>query len=212
MLTSIRVVSWEAGGTRAPEAIQKNTTILIDTATNMPNIKQRVLGKGMINSFLVPKFFPVFLSSCLPVKKFRNSVNSVKNSAFSFQHNFLLDAFDAQGASGGGIGLDENAVGLETPARDVKFVRQQRAVLLQHAGYIAPDDRVMRAAEPGVGQVGGAVGQDLIVGGLDVGVGADDERGHAVEGAPHGDFLGGRRGVGIEQGAGGFPLQLFDLG
>ena len=79
-------------------------------------------------------------------------------------------------------------------------------------GDVAPDDRFVRAGESGVGEIGGAAGKDLVVGGLDVRVGADDERGEAIHGAAKGDFLRGRLGVEIDEDAGRLRFNFRDLG
>ena len=70
----------------------------------------------------------------------------------------------------------------------------------------------MRAAKSGVGEVGRAAGKNLVVGGLDVRVGADDERGEAVHGASESDFFRGRLGMKIDEDAGRLLLQFLDLG
>ena len=103
-------------------------------------------------------------------------VNSVSQLAFTF--SWMRSMRSARPVTV--VGLDENAVGLQALARDVEFVRQQRAIFLQHARDVAPDDRLVRAAQSGIGQVGRAAGKNLVVGGLHMGVRADDERGEAV--------------------------------
>ena len=85
------------------------------------------------------------------------------------------------------------------------------AEALRGAGHEAFDDGIdlsaehafMRAGEAGIGQVGGAVGEDLFVRRLHVGVGSDHGADAAVEQAPHGNLLGGSLGVDVDKDDGG---------
>ncbi len=58
---------------------------------------------------------------------------------------------------------------------------------------------VVVAGHAGVGEVGGAAGENLMVGGRHVGVGADDEARPAVEVVGHALLLGSRLGVDVDQ-------------
>jgi hypothetical protein len=61
------------------------------------------------------------------------------------------------------------------------------------------DDGVVRAGHAYVGLVGGAVGEDALVGGGDVGVGAEDGRDAAVEIPAEGDIFRCGFGVDVER-------------
>ena len=61
------------------------------------------------------------------------------------------------------------------------------------------DDRIVRPGHADVGQVGGALRQDALVGGLHVRVRADDRRDLAVEVPAHRDLLRGRLGVEVDE-------------
>src|SRR5690606_2070843 len=69
------------------------------------------------------------------------------------------------------------------------------------------DDRIAGPAHADVGDVGRAAGEDTFVGGLDVGMGADDGGAAAVEVPAHGDLFGGGLGVHIHQDTRGLAPQ-----
>jgi hypothetical protein len=66
-------------------------------------------------------------------------------------------------------------------------------------GDFAAENGMDRAAHAGVAEKRGAAGEDLLVGGLRMGVGAADGGNLAIEKAAHGDFLTGRLGVDIDE-------------
>ena len=73
------------------------------------------------------------------------------------------------------------------------------------------DDRVVRSGHADVGQIGGALGQDPLVGRLHVRVRADDCRDLAVEKPAHRDFLRGGFGVEVHEDDAGAVTQRLDL-
>src|SRR5437879_4104052 len=88
---------------------------------------------------------------------------------------------DPQRQPGGVVGLDRDTAErrgaerrFEAPRRNAGRKAPQWLVLL-HA-----DDGVVIAGHAGVGHVGGAAGEDLVIGGRHMGVGADHETGAAV--------------------------------
>ena len=105
----------------------------------------------------------------------------------------------ASGEAGRVVGDDQQAA-----ERGLAFGGRQAL-----AGHVGPeagggallghaDDAVVVAAHAGIGLVGGAAGQDGVVGGGHVGVGADDEADAAVEAVRVGELLAG--GLGVEVG------------
>ncbi len=81
-------------------------------------------------------------------------------------------------------------------------------------GLLLPDadDRAVAAGHPRVGDVGRAAGEDLLVGGRDVGVGPDDGRNAAVEVPAEGLLLRGRLGVEVDDDDRRLLPQGLDLG
>lgn len=106
------------------------------------------------------------------------------------------------------VDLDKKAVGLKTSPGDVEAPGKERAVFKEHTVDVATDDGFVRAGKPGVGEVGGATGEDLVIGCLDVGVGADDDGDFAIERAAHGNLFGSGFAMEVNKDAGCFRTQL----
>ena len=122
------------------------------------------------------------------------------------------DPLDAQGLPAARIDLDDDSLQLR--------VELCRLEPLGHAGEeladddlgLDADDRFGGAGHPQVGDVGGAPGEDALVGGLDVGVGADDRAHPTVEKPAEGDLFAGRLGVDVDDPHAGLAGDGLDLG
>ena len=124
----------------------------------------------------------------------------------------FADADDREGAAREGIDFDEGAAKEGGAGGDGEAGGQGGDEAAQHGGDVAADNAFGGAAHAGVGEVGGAAGEDGFVGGLDVGVGADDGGDAAVEEAAHGDFFAGGFSVEVEKDDGGFLAEGGDFG
>lgn len=96
------------------------------------------------------------------------------------------------------IGLYEDAAEyVGRLARDGDATRSSMQEAIEDALSIGTDHRVSAAAHADIGEVGGARWEDLFVGGLDMGVGADYRAHPTIEVATHGIFFTGCFGVDI---------------
>jgi len=109
------------------------------------------------------------------------------------------DRFDTAGQARAVVGLDEDAAdGRRTEGRLVTALAYLGGEPAQRLFLLVADDAVVVGAGPGVGLVAGAAGQDLAVGGRDVGVGAHHQRGAAVAVVAHGHLLAGGLAVHVD--------------
>ena len=85
-----------------------------------------------------------------------------------------------------------------SPVATSKWAGTQVSVADKDAIVAAAEDRVVRAGHADVGLIGGAVLEDLLVGGGDVGVRAEHGRDPAVEVAAQELLVAGRLGVDVD--------------
>src|SRR6266508_2019625 len=104
---------------------------------------------------------------------------------------FTVDSLDRSSPSGGRINVNQYGIECHGSGRDHEAVGDARQEALQDDVFVHPDTAVARSYHAHVGDVSGAPGQDPGVGGGDVGVGADDGAGAAVQVPAHGRLLGG---------------------
>ena len=95
--------------------------------------------------------------------------------------------------------------------RRLEGVRALRQEALQRQLLAHADDRIQRAAHPGVGQVGRPTRQDAFVRRLHVGVAAHHRADPAIEVDPHGVLLARGLAVHVHKDAGRLAAQLLDL-
>ena len=85
------------------------------------------------------------------------------------------------------------------PAADSNFDRHAVDEPSERGVDRHADDRIVRAGHADVGEVSRALGQDALVGGLDMRVRADNGGDAAVEMPAHGDFFGCRFGMEVDE-------------
>ena len=91
------------------------------------------------------------------------------------------EAFDRKGFAGYGVDPDDDALKHRRGIGDLAFQGHltDRAGDRKHG--IRSDHALRRSAHPQIGDIGGSFGQDLLVGGLDVGVRSDDAADFSVQ-------------------------------
>ena len=78
-------------------------------------------------------------------------------------------------------------------------------------GWFASEDGIFGSAHAGITEEGGAVGENFFIGGLDVGMGADECGDASIEESGHGNFFAGGFGVKVHEDDGSFGAEFFDL-
>ena len=111
----------------------------------------------------------------------------------------LADARDGFGASGVLVDLDQGSADLHRASCDRKLHGQAVDESLDDRAGLAAKNRVNRAAHAGIAQEGRALRQDAFVGGLHMGVRADDGRNRAVKIPAERDFLARRLAMHIDK-------------
>ena len=100
------------------------------------------------------------------------------------------DALDVVGAAGGSVACDEGGAQLGVAFGSFKLGGHAGEEAVEDEFLFYTDDRVVGAGHAYVGLVGGAVVQDALVGGGDVGVGSEDGGDAAIEVPAEGNFFG----------------------
>ena len=103
------------------------------------------------------------------------------------------------GSAGGSVAGDESGAHLRVAFGGLEFAGHAGEEAVEHELFFYADDGVVGAGHAYVGLVGGAVGEDALVGGGDVGVGADDSSDASVEIPAEGYFFAGGFAVEIEE-------------
>lgn len=116
---------------------------------------------------------------------------------------------DRKRLAGVRIHLEDHAVQQDPVLGHFKPVRCVQQELLDDGIHLAPQNAVVRPGKPGVRKEGGAAGKNLVVRGLDMGVGSDDSGDLAVEHPTEGDFLGSRLGMEIDNNDWGLGAKPF---
>src|SRR5216683_4433489 len=116
------------------------------------------------------------------------------------------DAADAVGAAGGSVAGDEGGAHLRVALGRLELAGHSGEEACEDELLFDADDGVVGAGHAYVGLVGGAVGEDALVGGRDVGVGAEDGGDAAVEVPAEGYFFAGGFAVEVEEDDLGFDL------
>ena len=83
-------------------------------------------------------------------------------------------AVDGEGAAGGFVDFDDGAAEVDGAVGDGEIDGHAVDETLDDGGDLAAQDGVDGAAHAGVAEEGGAAGEEALIGGLGVGVGADD--------------------------------------
>jgi len=97
------------------------------------------------------------------------------------------------------VGFDEDGVHLHVAFGDFEAGGQAVEKFFDDALAVHADDAAVRAGHTDVGDVGGALGKDALVGGGDVSVRADYRGGAAIEIPAHGNFFAGGFGVYVNE-------------
>src|SRR6202041_3755238 len=92
-----------------------------------------------------------------------------------------IHAVDGAGLAGGFIDVNLDGVHLHVAFGYGEFCGQSIAEALHEGFFLHADDGIVRAGHSDVGDVGGAAGKHAIIGGGDVGVGAEHGGNFAVE-------------------------------
>ena len=108
------------------------------------------------------------------------------------------DSLDPLGLFGVAVDGDQDAVQSHVTRGDLEWERHLRSERFQDVLDAPAEDGIVRAGHADIGDICGAVGQNPLVGGNDVGVRAETETDPAVEVIAHCDFLAGRLGVEID--------------
>ena len=103
------------------------------------------------------------------------------------------------GAAGGSVAGDEGGAHFWVALGGLELAGHSGEEAVEDELGFDADDGIVRAGHAYVGLVGGAVGEDALVGGGDVGVGADDGGDAAVEVPAEGDFFAGGFAVEVEE-------------
>jgi hypothetical protein len=109
------------------------------------------------------------------------------------------EAFDGAGAAGGFVDVDEDCVHLDVAFGYGEAGRHGVEETLHDALLLHADDGIVRAGHADVGDIGGAAREDVLVGGGDVGVRAEDDGNFSVEIPAHGLFFRCCFGVHIDE-------------
>jgi len=97
------------------------------------------------------------------------------------------------------IAADDRGAHLGIAGGGFEFAGHAGEEAIEHQLFFDTDHRVIRAAHAHVGLVGSASGEDALIRGGDVGVGAQDGGYTPIEIPAHGDFFAGGFGVKIHQ-------------
>lgn len=103
------------------------------------------------------------------------------------------------GAAGAAVAMDEGGAHLGVVLGGFEFAGHAGEEALEDELGFYANDRVEGAGHADVGLIGGAVVEDAVVGGGDVGVGAEDGGDAAVEVPAEGGFFAGGFGVEVEE-------------
>ena len=109
------------------------------------------------------------------------------------------DALDAVGAAGGSVAGDEGGAHLWIALGGLELAGHSGEEAVEDELGFDADHGVVGAGHAYVGLVGGAAGEDALVGGGDVGVGAEQGGEAAVEIPAEGDFFAGGFAVEIHE-------------
>ena len=121
------------------------------------------------------------------------------------------DALDIDRASRLFVGVDNHGIQPRITGGGFEPCGQRRQESAECRVDVDADNRIVWTGHPDVGEIRGALGQNPLVSGLHVRVGADD-RGHpAVQVPPHCDFFGRRLGVKVHEDNPGPLAQRFNV-
>ena len=102
---------------------------------------------------------------------------------------------DSSGATAFGIDCRQDAAQPGVAHRDVEGTWYRGDQVTDNAILTASEDGVVRPRHSDIGDIGSALGEDLLIGGGDMGVCAEDQTHTAIQVPAHGDFFAGRFGV-----------------
>lgn len=109
-----------------------------------------------------------------------------------------IQAFDGAGATGRFLDIKENGVHLDVALGDGEADRERVVEALDNWAPLHADDAAVRARHANVRDVGRAAWKDAIIGGLHMGVRAENGGDFAIEIPTHGQLFGGGFGVHVE--------------
>ena len=115
------------------------------------------------------------------------------------EDDLVRDAFDVHCAAVCFVDVDHGAVQDDGAIGDRISDRAACQKTLENGVDIASQNAFDGAAHSGITEESGAAGENLFVGCLGVGVGADNSGDFTVEETAHGDFFAGRFGVHIDE-------------
>lgn len=109
--------------------------------------------------------------------------------------------------AGGFVGVKEDAVKRNSFLGDGKALGLVGEEALDDGLHFASQDAFLSAGKSGIAKKAGAAGKDLLIGGLNMSVRADQSGNASVKESRHGDFLRGGFGVHVDEDDGSFPSE-----